>query len=538
MTINGISRTGVRNAANSQIVRTSAAGRTSTINFNPNTNLKTSISKPGLQDVVYGYDARGRRTSTTQGARVTTKTFNAQGFVASVTDPLQQTTSYAYDPVGRTTSITRADGTIVGFSYDLCGNNTRLTNAANNQHNFEYNNRNLLSYYTTPLNHRYSYQYNQDGKLTRTDYPSGKWISNTYGHVRLLQTQTSEGETISRTYLNRRISSITRGNESLNYTWDGHLLTGLDSNGTMNRSLAYVYDNNFRRTGFTYAGATEANTYDNDGLLVGSGLFTITRDSGNGLPQAVAGGALSLSRTFNTFGELAGQQFTVQGANPQGWTLGRDNSGRIISKTETVDGASNNYTYTYDPLGRLRTVTLDGVLVEEHRYDLAGNRTWEMNTRRGISGRVYEFDAEDRLTRAGSRDYQYDADGYLTRETTSGGSVTQYSYSALGELKRVDLPSGTFIEYVYDPLGRRVAKKVNGLITEKYLWEGKTRLLAVYDGNNNRTMRFRYADDRMPLNMNKNGTSYYLGYEPGGVPAYRQQFRGRGCEKSGLRFLR
>ena len=59
------------------------------------------------------------------------------------------------------------------------------------------------------------------------------------------------------------------------------------------------------------------------------------------------------------------------------------------------------------------------------------------------------------------------------------------------------LPDGRTIEYVQDPLGRRIAKKVNGTITEKYLWQGLTRLLAIYDGSDNLLMRFEYADGRM-----------------------------------------
>ena len=45
----------------------------------------------------------------------------------------------------------------------------------------------------------------------------------------------------------------------------------------------------------------------------------------------------------------------------------------------------------------------------------------------------------------------------------------------------VSLPDGTSIEYIHDPLGRRIAKRINGVIKEKYLWQGQTRLLAVYD---------------------------------------------------------
>ena len=64
--------------------------------------------------------------------------------------------------------------------------------------------------------------------------------------------------------------------------------------------------------------------------------------------------------------------------------------------------------------------------------------------------------------------YAYDLDGFLTTKT-DGSEVTVYTYSSRGELLNVTLPDGTAIEYVHDPLGRRIAKKVNGAITEKYL---------------------------------------------------------------------
>jgi RHS repeat-associated protein len=77
----------------------------------------------------------------------------------------------------------------------------------------------------------------------------------------------------------------------------------------------------------------------------------------------------------------------------------------------------------------------------------------------------------------------------------------------------VDLPDGTLIEYIHDPLGRRIAKKVDGEIVEKYLWDGLTRLLAVYDGNDALLMRFEYAVGRMPISMVSAGATYYLAYD-------------------------
>ena len=73
------------------------------------------------------------------------------------------------------------------------------------------------------------------------------------------------------------------------------------------------------------------------------------------------------------------------------------------------------------------------------------------------------------------------------------GAAT-FDYSSRGELLSAILPTGDTISYQHDPMGRRVAKRVNGTITEKYLWQDTTTLLAVYDGSDNLLQRFEYAD--------------------------------------------
>jgi len=190
----------------------------------------------------------------------------------------------------------------------------------------------------------------------------------------------------------------------------------------------------------------------------------------------------------------------------------RDNNGRITNKTETIDGKTSDYIYTFDSMGRLLTVTKDSTLVEEYQYNANGTRVYEMNSLRGISGRNFSYDNEDHLLTAGSAVYSYNLDGFLTAKT-DGSEVTTYDYSSRGELLTVTLPDGRIIEYVHDPLGRRIAKKIDGVITEKYLWQGLTRLLAVYDGSNNLLMRFEYAGGRMPVAMTKAGSTYYLTFD-------------------------
>ncbi len=75
------------------------------------------------------------------------------------------------------------------------------------------------------------------------------------------------------------------------------------------------------------------------------------------------------------------------------------------------------------------------------------------------------------------------------------------------------LPDGRTVEYTIDPLGRRIAKSVNGVVQEKYLWQGMTRLLAVYDGSDLLKYRFQYAGGRMPVSVATDGTTYYLHYD-------------------------
>jgi YD repeat-containing protein len=238
-------------------------------------------------------------------------------------------------------------------------------------------------------------------------------------------------------------------------------------------------------------------------------LWIVTAPSGG---RAVSDGAFSLNRTFNGYGEIETESHGIGGLSVCSWALGRNRTGRIISKSETARGAVENYAYTYDAAGRLEAVTKDGFVVEEYAYDINGTRIFERNALRGIAGKSFTYSDEDHLLTAGDTTYQYDLDGFLTTRT-KGAEVTTYDYSSRGELLSISLPGGRIIEYIHDPLGRRIVKKINGVTVEKYLWSGLTRLLAVYDSTGALKMRFEYADGRMPYAMTKNEAIFYLFYD-------------------------
>ena len=514
ITING-KTTIVEDSLESQKTVTSPEGRTTTMLYNPDTLQTDSISIPGLYEITYGYDDRGRMISTMTGIREATYGYSAEGFLESITDAENHTTVYAYDEIGRVMRIDRPDSSSVWFSYDSNGNMTVLTNPNTIEHGFGYNKVNLNNTYQTPISGSYSFEFDRDRQLTQINFPSGNQIINIYDKTRLMQVQAPEGN-INYTYLcGDKLESMTSGTDSISFEYDGRLLTSEILSGTLNQALVYTYNDDFNLTAFTYAGETTGYSYDKDGLMTGSGIFSITRNIDNGLPESVISASLNLNRTFNGYGEIEAESSMINMLDLGSWNLTRDNNGRITQKTETIAGVSSDFVYTYDAMGRLLIVTRDGTPVEEYQYNSNGTRTYEMNSLRDIPGRSFAYSDEDHLLTVGTVSYEYDLDGFLTSKT-AGANVTQYDYSAHGELLSVILPDNRQIEYIYDPSGKRIAKKINGAITEKYLWLGMTRLLAIYDGSDNLLMRFEYADGRMPLAMRQGDMTYYLSYDPVG----------------------
>src|SRR4030042_1744950 len=106
----------------------------------------------------------------------------------------------------------------------------------------------------------------------------------------------------------------------------------------------------------------------------------------------------------------------------------------------------------------------------------------------------FTYDAQDRLLTYGTKTYTYTATGELSTKTdTATSQTTQYTYDALGNLNTVLLPDGRRIDYVVDGRNRRVAKKVNGAFTKKFLYSDQLRIAAELNASNAVVSRFVYA---------------------------------------------
>ena len=249
----------------------------------------------------------------TTGTRTASYTYDSEGNLATITDPLDRVTRFTeYDDLGRVLRVDQADGTVLRYGYDANGNMTLLTTPTPADNSFTYNGINRRSSFLTPLGSSTTYNYNEERQLTKVTLPSGKEIVNSYSDSRLFETRTPEW-TNSYTYsCGSLLDTVTREFESISFDYDGSLITNISQSGTLNQAFTFTYNNDFNLTGFSYANSTESYGYDLDGLLTTTGNFTISRNSDNSLPETVFDDDFTLNRSFN--GWRGGEHWGVSGS--------------------------------------------------------------------------------------------------------------------------------------------------------------------------------------------------------------------------------
>jgi len=221
----------------------------------------------------------------------------------------------------------------------------------------------------------------------------------------------------------------------------------------------------FRKHGLAVYG-TFVFGYDNDDLLTSAGAMTITRDPATGFVTSTDLGVIHETYTHDAFGAEQTQVVTANATTLFSVNYGtRDALGRIVNKTETIQGVTHAYGYTYDVNGRLTDVTKDGVATSHYAYDANGNRTAGPGL---VASPVY--DNQDRLLSYGNCSFTYKNDGSLLTRTC-GSATTTYDYDAFGNLRGVTLPNSTALTYLIDGQNRRAGKKVNGTLVESFLYE-------------------------------------------------------------------
>jgi RHS repeat-associated protein len=501
-TVNGRAYKSNFDKASLTYTSTTPAGRTTTTQVNAhNRPLQTSV--PSLYPVTYSYDSRGRPTSIQQGPaaapRVSQISYNAQGYVDTLTDALNRNTSFQYDLAGRVTRKTLPDGRELAYSYDANGNLTSLTPPGRPPHVFDYTPVNLTDRYTPPAvgqgNPQTLYEYNKDKQPTRITRPDGQRLDFGYGAAsgQLLSLTTPDGAySYSYSATSGQLSGLTApdGNQ-LGYTYDGFLPKTTTWTGAVSGSVSRGYDSDFRTTSLAISNFSISSfSYDRDGLLVIADGLTLSRDPNNGLLTDTALDQVTDSYTYSGYGETQSYQAAANNSPVAQWTYQRDSLGRITQRQETLQGVTTTYGYSYDPAGHLLEVTADGNSLATYTYDDNGNRT-NTSPNAGAAA-IAHYDDQDRLLDYSGNAYSYTANGEL-QSKTKNGQTTQYTYDVLGNLKHATLPDTTAIDYLTDGQNRRIGKTVNGVLVQGFLYQNQLNPIAELDGNNRIISRFVYA---------------------------------------------
>jgi RHS repeat-associated protein len=485
-------------------------------------NDLTSLTDARNNTTYYDYDGRGNLIAVRAPENSTTAfTVNDKGLITDISNPEGIRTAIDYDAYGNPSSSTlTALGLTSTLSYDGASRVTAVKDFLNRETRFTYDaNDNLLTE-VNALNHTTGYAYDANDNLTG--------VTNARGGV-----------------------------TSMTYDNTTDLLTSVSFGGSTKR---YAYNDDGTLKTFTKPdGITLQNTYNELGQITNDGVRQYEYYSPYHLLSSITRDGRSLNFWYDGFSRIKevdyrGDGVTGYAGNPLAYKY--DANGNV---TETSFG-SEAFTYTYDNLNRMKTVTdwrgrtvsynylKDGRLqsiaypngmTSVYTYDAAGRQTGK-TTRRGDNSVIasYEFTLDsqgnitsetrtepyddmkllgdevtytynnaNRITQAGDVSFAFDANG----NTSSRGS-SAYSYDRLDKLS-----SGGGFTFEYDGLGN-----IRSDGAKRYLIDitGMGNVLAETDMSGNPTAFYMHGAGGLEARILPNGTAeYYVSDYRGSIVA-------------------
>ncbi len=408
-------------------------------------------------------DALGQTTTVTrdEAGRLLTRTdplggaaswtYDLAGNVLSASDEIGRTTNYVYNDLDQLLSATDPGGSVTRFQYDAVGNVTGLIDPVDNAWTFAYDAFDRLTAETDPLGQSRTYQYDAADNLVSQTDRNGRQTFFAYDELdRLVGETWYDGNTVvnSLAFAYDPVGNLLAAADAHSryaYTYDAldRILTS-NNTGTPDAPhvvLSYAYDavGNVLSVSDNL-GVAQVSTYDGRGLLTSRAW------------QGAAIDAIRAEFTYNALGqptELRRLAGAVTGAPQIGRTsFAYDAQGRLTDLThrDAADAVLADYDYvrdladqlieethhgqtsryTYDPAGQLTAANHSFQPDEAYTYDANGNR---IQATRGGSATSYQTGPANRLLSDGTFQYEYDAEGNLTRKTeTATGNATEYAY--------------------------------------------------------------------------------------------------------------
>ncbi len=476
-TVGGKTTTYFYDDLNREIKVTDPAGKSSYTSYDENGNVATTTDARGIV-TKYLYDEQNQQIGVIEDyggveQRSDSEVLDADGEVTSSTNAAGETTSETYDDLGRVLTSTTAAGT-TSYSYDLDGNVATMTD---------------------PKGKITSYLYDAQNRVIQTNDPDGHVTYNTYDTIGNTLTSANSAGTTTNTYdaNNWLLTSQAPDGGVTTYTHDGNGNT-LTIKDPVNNTTTFTYDGDNRVTLKTDPlGATTTTVYNTDGSIAS------TTDR------------LGRTKTFSYDGDLRLTQEVwkdASGTIVDTLNYSYDNNGNLL----TASNNAGSYTFTYDDLDQVVTVTDPNGITLTYGHDLAGNVTSILDS---LGGQVTStFDGSNRLTSRSltgvsnplSATFGYNSDSQLTSIQryndgvfgTSAGS-TALGYDDAGNLtSETHSFTGGSVAYTntFDAANRitsEVRADSTGTTTTPYSYNANSEVTTAgttnysYDLNGNRT---------------------------------------------------
>ncbi|MEV0245416.1 DUF6531 domain-containing protein [Nocardia sp. NPDC050712] len=431
---------------------------------------------------VWSYDGEGNLTLYADANHgITRYHYGAFDLLQQRSDPTGAVTGYEWDTEQRLTSVTNPIGLSWHFAYDRAGRLTSETDYTGATTTYTHDRVGRISTVTAATGVTRQHSYDILGRLTKISAATGEWLSYTHNlSGRLLTAVSGHAANPIRTL-------------EFTYNSSEQLLTQeLDGQHVS----TFEYDRLGRRLARTSPSGSETrwqhNPSDQITTMVTDGRSVDFTYNAAGQLTTWAVDSLMIERTLTPAGHLANQKVLAHpiAARPD-TKAAKPQSMRNDEYTFRADGYPTAHTvrrgdsepvhrtYGLDSIGRVTTITENGVLAEQYAYDQLDNITGRYSTRhqeeadhaaaRIAQQRRRPFTASRRryhnnlLIQDGHNRYHYDSCGRLIRKTTirlsRKADVWHYRYNAFDQLTDVYTPTGAWWQYTYDALGRRSSKR-------------------------------------------------------------------------------
>ena len=417
----------------------------------------------------YQYTLSGRVVSsiaiTDPVGRVTTKRFNAAGYLVGETDPLGQEARFErvigtnlpvaksgpcgcapeatrqFDARGNVLSESDRSGKSIRVEYEPVFNNpTKVTDRLDRVSTFDYDARGNLTSVKNSLNQTTTFNYDAFGQLESITDASNRTVHIEYdahGFVSAMVDEANKRRTFEVDAIGRVTAVIDPLGRRADIEYDAldRVITVTDSARTLTR---LGYDANGNRTS-----VTDAQNH----------VWTMVYDAKDRLISSTEPDGRITRFQFNAADE-ATALISPLGRKTR---ITRDGRGQVSAITDT---AGQTIRYTYDSKGDLTALSDQRGQTTTYVYDELGR----MTEGRSPLGQKMQavYDAGDNMTE--NTDWQgrrsvvtYDGLNRPHRVTLADAIIT-YTYDERSQVKRIDDTQGGFVEWTYDDAGRTLSE--------------------------------------------------------------------------------